>query len=75
MTRDAARAREETQTALRSGGAGQRQPNECNEIVRAAANRTICSRSPGRRAHGAASEAHQGEQGPAHKRRRRNEDG
>jgi hypothetical protein len=60
------------QTALRSGGAARRRPNDSIGIDRAASDPTIWSRCLGRGAHGTASEAHQGANGPGHTRRQRN---
>ena len=60
------------QTALRSGGAARRQPNDSIGLVRAARDPTIRSRCLGRGAHGTASEADQGANGPGHTRRQRN---
>jgi len=60
------------QTAPRSGAADWRKPNDSIGMVRALGNRTTRSRSVGRGGNGRIAEAPQGENGPEHKRRRRN---
>jgi len=66
MQRERAR---NTQTALRSGGAARRRPNDLIGGDRAASDPTIPSRCFGRGARGPAADAFQGEDGLAHKRR------
>jgi hypothetical protein len=63
-----------TQTALRSGAAGRRKPNDWVALHRAASDPTTSSRCAGRGAHGRVAEAFHSENGRAHKQRRRTEE-
>jgi hypothetical protein len=61
------------QTALRSGGAPRRRPDDSFDIDRAASDPIIWSKCLGRGADGTAEEAHHGANGLAHKRRQQSD--